>query len=253
MAAIVSQLAAANRRRKEMLKRPVIPPEKCVYLLPPFDPCFKPEVHNRYMRQKKAAEAHQEFVSKVGSHLTPVHIERLTQMGQKRLQTKVPAKSPAYLELEKLNNGSAGNPLLTSEDACEEEVLEPELPVTVHDFAASICEVEGEAKGEAFELDCINAEVVDKDDDSVQPVEKINVLEEERAENNGLLQDKNCKNGGRKIRRKNSGNSHKQKKTPKKHKKAEQICRVFIAVLCLMSLMPLVALVIYLVGIFAFI
>ena len=43
MAAIVSQLAAANRRRKAN-KKHHIPIEKCVYVLPPFDPCFKPEV-----------------------------------------------------------------------------------------------------------------------------------------------------------------------------------------------------------------
>ena len=56
MAAIVSQLAAANRRRKAN-KKNNIPIEKSVYVLPPFDPCFKPEVHNRYMRQKQASSA----------------------------------------------------------------------------------------------------------------------------------------------------------------------------------------------------
>ena len=53
MAAIVSQLAAANRRRKANKKNHV-PIDKSVYVLPPFDPCFKPEVHNRYIRHKQA-------------------------------------------------------------------------------------------------------------------------------------------------------------------------------------------------------
>ena len=49
MAAIISQMAANKRARKAGLKN-VIPPEKCVYILPPFDPCFDPTVHNKYIR-----------------------------------------------------------------------------------------------------------------------------------------------------------------------------------------------------------
>lgn len=53
MAAIVSQLAAANRKRKAN-KTKEIPIEKSVYKLPPFDPCFKAELHNNYVRNQLA-------------------------------------------------------------------------------------------------------------------------------------------------------------------------------------------------------
>ena len=86
MAAIVSQLAAANRRRKAN-KKNAIPIEKSVYVLPPFDPCFKPEVHNRYIKHKQAHLAHQEFIARIGT-VSPVHIHQLEQMGTQRMKTK---------------------------------------------------------------------------------------------------------------------------------------------------------------------
>jgi len=86
MAAIVSQLAAANRRRKAN-KKNNIPIEKSVYVLPPFDPCFKPEVHNRYMRHKQAHLAHQEFIARVGA-VSPVHIVQLEQLGTQRMKSR---------------------------------------------------------------------------------------------------------------------------------------------------------------------
>ena len=78
MAAIVSQLAAANRRRKANKKNHV-PIDKSVYVLPPFDPCFKPEVHNRYIRHKQAHLAHQEFIERIGD-VSPVHIDQLSNL-----------------------------------------------------------------------------------------------------------------------------------------------------------------------------
>ena len=84
MAAIVSKLAAANRQRKaNRLKHISI--DKCVYILPPFDPCFKPEVHNRYVRTKHAHLAHQEFMTKIGT-VSPVHIHQLEELGDQSLK-----------------------------------------------------------------------------------------------------------------------------------------------------------------------
>jgi hypothetical protein len=88
MAAIVSKLAAANRKRKAN-KQYHIPIEKSVYVLPPFDPCFKPEVHNRYIRTKQTQLAHQELMTNIGT-VSPVHIEQLERMGSLRLKSKRP-------------------------------------------------------------------------------------------------------------------------------------------------------------------
>ena len=84
MAAIVSKLAAANRQRKaNRLKHISI--DKCVYILPPFDPCFKPEIHNRYVRTKHSHLAHQEFMVKIGT-VSPVHIHQLEKLGDQSLK-----------------------------------------------------------------------------------------------------------------------------------------------------------------------
>lgn len=51
MAAIISQMAANKRaRQKGGGQARLIPADKCVYTLPPFDPCFDPKVHNKYIR-----------------------------------------------------------------------------------------------------------------------------------------------------------------------------------------------------------
>ena len=49
MAAIISQIAA-NKRARAKCPRASVPSDKCVYTLPPFDPCFDPLIHNRYCR-----------------------------------------------------------------------------------------------------------------------------------------------------------------------------------------------------------
>lgn len=49
MAAIISQMAA-NKRARQKGRKHIIPPDKCVYTLPPFDPCFDPIVHNKYVK-----------------------------------------------------------------------------------------------------------------------------------------------------------------------------------------------------------
>ena len=49
MAAIISQIAA-NKRARAKNQRASVSSDKCVYLIPPFDPCFDPVVHNKYCR-----------------------------------------------------------------------------------------------------------------------------------------------------------------------------------------------------------
>ncbi|TRY79428.1 hypothetical protein TCAL_10765, partial [Tigriopus californicus] len=63
MAAIISQMAANKRAREKGQFRTIIGSDKCVYTLPPFDPCFDPMVHNKYMKalaQRQMYEAHME-------------------------------------------------------------------------------------------------------------------------------------------------------------------------------------------------
>ena len=60
MAAIISQMAANKRARQKGAVTAYVSSDKCVYTLPPFDPCFDPMVHNKYVRSmalKRAAEA----------------------------------------------------------------------------------------------------------------------------------------------------------------------------------------------------
>ena len=60
MAAIIAQLSLANRRRKKRQReRKYIEADKCVYTLPPFDPCFQPEKHNKYLKNKIEFERRQ--------------------------------------------------------------------------------------------------------------------------------------------------------------------------------------------------
>ena len=63
MAAIIAQLAAANRKRKQKAKH-TLPPEKSNLALPPFDPCFDPQKHNRYLRLKKLVEHRRSVLTK---------------------------------------------------------------------------------------------------------------------------------------------------------------------------------------------
>ena len=49
MAAIISQIAA-NKRARAKQAHLAVSSDKCVYHLPPFDPCFDPLVHNKFMR-----------------------------------------------------------------------------------------------------------------------------------------------------------------------------------------------------------
>ena len=57
MAAIIAQLSLANRRRKKRQREhKSIDSDKCVYTLPPFDHCFQPMKHNKYLKNKAEVE-----------------------------------------------------------------------------------------------------------------------------------------------------------------------------------------------------
>ena len=61
MAAIIAQLAAANRKRKARRKN-TLPPDKSNYTLAPFDRCFDPNKHNPYLRLKAIVEHRNEVM-----------------------------------------------------------------------------------------------------------------------------------------------------------------------------------------------
>ena len=56
MAAIIAQMSLRNRERKKkkalLGKRAEVQPDKCVYKLPPFDKCYDPLLHNKYVKAK---------------------------------------------------------------------------------------------------------------------------------------------------------------------------------------------------------
>jgi len=57
MAAIIARLSAANWARKQRNRdKRKIPPEKSNRILPPFDQCYDPEKHNRYLRVQRINE-----------------------------------------------------------------------------------------------------------------------------------------------------------------------------------------------------
>ena len=41
---------AANKRARQKRGKRLVPPDKSVYTLPPFDPCFDPMLHNKYIK-----------------------------------------------------------------------------------------------------------------------------------------------------------------------------------------------------------
>ena len=56
MAAIIAQMSLANRERKKQkaeMGNKSIGADKCIYCLPPFDRCFDPMKHNKYMKMKQ--------------------------------------------------------------------------------------------------------------------------------------------------------------------------------------------------------
>ena len=57
MAAIIAQMSLRNRERKKrraaLGRRGETGSDKCVYTLPPFDQCYDPLLHNKYVRAKR--------------------------------------------------------------------------------------------------------------------------------------------------------------------------------------------------------
>ena len=60
MAAIIAQMSLRNRERKKrkklLGKRAETSSDKCVYKLEPFDRCYDPLLHNKYVRAKARIE-----------------------------------------------------------------------------------------------------------------------------------------------------------------------------------------------------
>ena len=51
MADIINEVAV-NKHARAKNQRVSVANDKCVYTIPPFDPCFNPVVHNKYCRFK---------------------------------------------------------------------------------------------------------------------------------------------------------------------------------------------------------
>ena len=76
MAAIIAQMSLANRERKkrkaEMGNR-AISSDKCIYYLPPFDRCFDPLKHNKYMKMKQQVDRRQYILSQAKGNYPRFH------------------------------------------------------------------------------------------------------------------------------------------------------------------------------------
>ena len=73
MAAIIAQLAAANRKRKARRKA-ILPPEKSNRNLLPLDRCFDPKKHNPYLRLKAIVEHRNEVLKTARGKFTPRYL-----------------------------------------------------------------------------------------------------------------------------------------------------------------------------------
>ena len=70
MAAIIAQMSLANRERKKRkaeMGNKAIGADKCIYELPPFDRCFDPMKHNKYMKMKQQIERRNYIVNEAKS------------------------------------------------------------------------------------------------------------------------------------------------------------------------------------------
>ena len=59
MAAIIAQMSLANRERKKRkaeMGNKAIGTDKCIYYIPPFDHCFDPMKHNKYIKLKQQVD-----------------------------------------------------------------------------------------------------------------------------------------------------------------------------------------------------
>ena len=79
MAAIIAQLSLANRRRKKRQREAkYIESDKCVYTLPPFDRCYQPMKHNKYLKNKAEFERRLHVAQKakgMNKHRSSLQIE----------------------------------------------------------------------------------------------------------------------------------------------------------------------------------
>ena len=70
MAAIIAQMSLANRERKKRkaeMGNKAIGADKCIYQIPPFDRCFDPLKHNKYMKMKQQIDRRNYIVNEAKS------------------------------------------------------------------------------------------------------------------------------------------------------------------------------------------
>ena len=70
MAAIIAQMSLANRERKKRkaeMGNKAIGPDKCIYQIPPFDRCFDPMKHNKYMKMKQQIDRRNYIINEAKS------------------------------------------------------------------------------------------------------------------------------------------------------------------------------------------
>jgi len=215
MAAIVSQLAAANRRRKANKKNHVNA-DKCVYTLPPFDPCFKPEVHNRYVRHKHAQLAHQEFIERIGD-VSPVHIHQLEELGSRRIK-------------ETKRNPNVPNGINQDGDTPPKKSAEVILPTSPSPVLSEETDYKIEGEGQA-ELRLLDEETVQASDDI-----NTNIPAKNQKAPGGLKQEPE--------------KTQAEKRAESESVPASFRCQMVMAICAVLGLIPLLCIVIYLVGMF---
>ena len=98
MAAIISQIAA-NNRKKKLNKFKTIPIDKSVYKLPPFDACYDPSKHNRFIKY------HDSMLAKERDNLKLN--EFTVQCGDKEVKVEVVGKDPTSFKLARYFTGMA--------------------------------------------------------------------------------------------------------------------------------------------------
>ena len=108
MAAIISQIAA-NKRARAKSAYLAVSSDKCVYDIPPFDPCFDPLVHNKFMRAmaiKKQFEL-DKFVasSSTGNRTVPVTSTAASASAPSKPPTPVQVTLPPGFEKPVIRQG----------------------------------------------------------------------------------------------------------------------------------------------------
>ena len=78
MAAIIAQMSLRNRERKKrraaLGRKAETDSDKCVYTIPPFDRCYDPFIHNKYVRAKVRIDRRNLVINEAKSKYTNIEI-----------------------------------------------------------------------------------------------------------------------------------------------------------------------------------